>query len=435
MRRLLYPFLALLVSLAILLTGGGLLGTLLSVRMGVEEFPTQVIGLVMACYSVGFVVATLVCERIIRKVGHIRTFAALSAIAASSTLIYPLAVEPWVWGLMRGIFGFCLAGLYMLTESWLNDRTPREFRGQVLAFYMITSYAALGGGQFLLNLWDVSGFQLFSLAAFLFALSLVPVALTRAPSPELVDARPIGLRELYAISPLGLLGSTCAGVIAGSFFAMGPVYAGGAGFSLSEVAALMGATILGGLVLQWPLGKLADVYDRRSTILGVALAVGGCSFAIAIAGAGPSLLILGLAALWGGLAFTVYPLSLALANDFVAPEDLVGAAAGLLMMHGVGMIVGPIGSAYLMERIGPAGLFWGVGATALLLALFALYRKQVGEPLPLDEQTDFVAVPLAATVLTATLDPRSEEQQLEFEFEFAAEPTGADEGEAGRSEG
>ncbi|RFA39001.1 MFS transporter [Alkalilimnicola ehrlichii] len=223
MHRLLYPFIALLLSLAILLTGGGLLGTLMSVRMGVEGFPTQIIGIVMACYSVGFVLATLVCGKLIRIVGHIRTFAALSAVAASSTLVYPLIVDPIAWALMRGVFGFCLAGLYMLAESWLNDRTPREYRGQILAFYSITTYAALGGGQFLLNVWDVSGFQLFSLAAFLFALSLVPVALTRAPSPEIIEARPVGIRELYDISPLGLIGATCAGAIAGSFFAMGPI--------------------------------------------------------------------------------------------------------------------------------------------------------------------------------------------------------------------
>lgn len=430
MRRTLYPFSSLLMSLAILLTGSGLLGTLLAVRMGVEEFPTRIIGLVMACYSVGFVIAPLVCHRIIRKVGHIRTFAALSAIAAGSTLVYPVMIDPVVWALMRGVFGFCLAGLYMLAESWLNDRTPREYRGQVLAFYSITTYAGLGGGQFLLNVWPVTGFELFSVAAFLFAVALVPVALTRASSPQIIEARSVGLRRLYAISPLGLFGAACAGVISGSFMAMGPVFAEGVGFTLAQVSALMGATVLGGLLLQWPLGKLADIYDRRWTVFGVALGVALCSVLIALAARGPpGGGVLLLSAVWGGLAFTIYPLSLAIANDSIAPEELVGAAAGLLMTHGVGMIFGPVAAAYLMEATGPQGLFWGTGSVAALLAGFAYYRHRVGAPLVVAEQADFVTMPATSTAYASALDPRSEERQLEFDFgpgEEAVEATEAE---------
>jgi MFS family permease len=422
MRRLLYPFFALLLSLGILLTGVGLLGTLLAVRMGVEGFPTQVIGLVMASYSVGDVLATLLVDKVIRKVGHIRTFAALSAIAAGSTLLYPLLVHPVMWASMRAVLGFCLAGLYMLTESWLNDRTPRDYRSQVLAFYSITTYAALGGGQFLLNLWDITGFQLFSLAALLFALALVPVALTQAPSPQIIEAHPVSLRRLHEISPLGLVGSTCAGLMAGGFMAMGPVFAQGAGFSLTEVSGLMAATILGGLLLQWPIGRLADVYDRRWIIFWVAVGVGILSALIALSAETLPLAVLALSVLWGGLAFTVYPLALAVANDFIRPEELIGAAAGLLMVNGVGMIVGPVAFGWLMVVLGPAGLYWGIALVAALLALFAYYRHQVGEPLLVEEQTEFVTVPIASSAFTAALDPRGEEHQLEFEFEFHDEP-------------
>lgn len=416
MFRLLLLFVALLCSLAVLLTGSGLLGTLLAVRMGVEGLPPRVIGSVMACYSIGFVVATLVCERIIQKVGHIRAFAAFAAIAAGSTLVYPLFVNAWVWGAMRGVFGFSLAGLYMLAESWFNDRTPREYRAQMLAFYAITTYAGQGGGQFLLNLYPVTGYELFSIAAFLFAVALVPVALTRAPSPQIVQARPVGLGRLYDISPLGLAGSASAGMINGAFMAMGPVFAQGVGFSLASVSVLMGGTVLGGLLLQWPLGKLADLYDRRWTMFWVAVSVALCSTVIAVF-AGDSLsTVVVLAVLWGGFAFTIYPLSVAIANDFVAPDELVGLAAGLLMVHGVGMIIGPLGAAALMETIGPVGLFWGVAAVAGSLALFAYYRHQVGTPIVAEEQTGFRSMPVTSTAHVAVLDPRSDEHQLEFDF-------------------
>ncbi|KAB7627226.1 MFS transporter [Alkalilimnicola sp. S0819] len=428
MLPLLAPFIALLLSVAILLVGSGLLGTLLAVRMGVEDFPTEVIGVVMACYSVGFVLATFWFPRVIQKVGHIRSFAVLAAIAAGSTLVYPIVLDPLAWGLMRVIFGFSLAGMYIVTESWLNDRTPKERRGQLLAVYAITTNAALGGGQFLLGAWDIRGFELFSLAAFLFALALVPVALTRARSPELHETRPISLKALYAISPLGAAGSLTSGLFNGSFMAMGPVFAQGVGFSVNQVASLMGATILGGLVLQYPIGRASDRYDRFRTIIAVALAVVLVSVAIALlVHAGP-LVIIVLAALWGGLAFTIYPLSVALANDFMSREELVGAGAALLMVHGIGMIIGPIAAAALMSKVGAAGLFWGIAAAGVFLTLVAVYRNQVGEHVSLEEQTDYLAVPDTTPIAGTVMDPRAEEEQLEFQFDVDGESeTPADE--------
>lgn len=416
MATMLYPYLALLVSLGILLTGGGLLGTLLSVRMGVEAFPTQVIGVVMACYSVGFVLATLVLPRIISKVGHIRTFAMLGGLAAGSTVLYPVLVHPLPWGFMRGVFGFCVAGLYMVTESWLNDRTPRESRGQVLAFYSITTYAAMGGGQFLLNLWPVEGFELFNLAALLFAFAILPVALTRSRSPEISDPHPVGLRRLNDASPLGLLGSAVAGVISGGFIALGPVFAHGVGFELSEISLLMGATIAGGLVLQWPIGRLSDILNRRVVLTVIAALVAVASVAIVVMTELSALGVILLSMLWGGLAFTMYPLSLALVADYVAPEEMVGVSASLLLVHGVGMIIGPVAGGYLMGALGPTWLFWGIGAITLAFAGIGVLRQRYGERVAVEEQGEFVAVP-GVDVTPIALDPRSEEVQLEFDFE------------------
>ncbi|MDZ7809716.1 MAG: MFS transporter [Arhodomonas sp.] len=300
MLKTITPFIALFVSFGLLLTGGGLLGTLVGVRMTMEWFPTQVIGLVAACYSVGFVLATRVCGRLIARVGHIRAFAAFAVIGAISTLAYPIFIEPAVWGAMRLVYGFSIAGLYMVTESWLNDRTPREYRGQVFGFYSVVTYVGLGGGQFLLMFADPGGFELFSLSAALIGLALVPVTVTRTSSPELREIAAIGLRELYRASPLGLMASAAAGLINGAFLGMGPVYARGAGFSSSMIATLMGLTIVGGFLLQYPIGRLSDLYNRRDVIATVAAAVAVASFGMVfLTGVSPLAVVI-MAMLWGG---------------------------------------------------------------------------------------------------------------------------------------
>jgi MFS family permease len=414
--RLLAAFIALLLSLAVLLTGGGLLGSLVALRMEHEGFNTPMIGAVMACYSAGFIIASMYFSRIILRVGHIRAFGVLAALAAGSTLIYPLVISPIAWGVMRGVLGFSVAGLYMVVESWLNGRTPREVRGTVLAFYSIATYAALGSGQLLLNTWPIDGFQLFSLAALLFAVSLLPVALTRAPSPELVQARPVGLLRLYRISPLGLVGSAGAGLLSGTYVALGPVFGRQAGLEISDVASFMAAGMVGGLLLQWPVGWVSDRVSRRLVIVGVSALVALASAAIVLVGGGSVGLLIGLTLLWGGLTFTLYPLSLALSNDFIEPEELIGTGAGLLLVHGVGMMLGPVLVGQLMQDLGTGALFGSLAAVAAFLAVFGLWRQRVGQPLAVADQGHYRAVPLDVTPQIGGLDPRWEEPQLEFDF-------------------
>lgn len=415
MRHTISPFLALFASFGLLLTGGGLLSTLVGVRMSHEWFPTEVIGLVTACYSVGFVLATRVCGRIIARVGHIRSFAAFAALAAISTLAYPVLIEPWVWAGMRLAYGFSLAGLYMVTESWLNDRTPRERRGQVLGVYSIVTYLGLGGGQFLLLSGDPAGFELFSLSAMLIAAAVVPVTITRIASPELPEIVPVRLRDLYAASPLGLVGSAAAGVINGGFLGMAPIYARGVGFSNSGVATLMGLTILGGFLLQWPIGRLSDRFNRRYVIAAVSLAVAVCSGGIILASGMSDRIVIALAVLWGGLAFTVYPIAVSLTNDFVEPSELLGASAGLLLVHGVGMVLGPVVASQLMGVIGPTGLFWTIAGAGVMLGVYALARTRLGPPIPVTEASHYRVLP-RESVYSGQFDPRHEPQQLELDF-------------------
>jgi len=412
---------ALFVSMGIMLLGGGLLGTLLAVRMGVEGMRPEVIGLVMACYSVGFVLGTLVCARIIQRVGHIRCFAAFAAVTACAALMHGLFFSAVTWALMRIAFGFAVAGLYMVTESWLNDRTPREFRGQVLGVYVITTSLALGSGQFLLNVWDVTGHQLFSLAAILMAAALVPVSLMKITSPELRETRRVGLKQLYNISPLATFTSFASGLINGGFFALGPVFAVGVGFSTTAVATFMGSAILGGLFLQYLIGRLSDRFDRRKVIMVVTTVVAMISLVIAVQDDPVLLVIIVLAVFWGGCHFTVYALSLALAHDFMDAEERVPASASLLLMHGVGMIIGPLVLSFLMGWMDEQGLFFGFAVISISIALFGWYRSRIGESIVVENQEAYVPSPqvLASTPMIAAMDPHDDELQMEFLFDFA----------------
>ena len=413
---LLTTFVALFFSLAVLLAGVGLLGSLTALRLEHEGLGAGLIGAVMAAYSAGFVLACLFFGRIIRRVGHIRAFAVLVALAAGSTLIYPLVIDPITWAAMRAVLGFASAGLYMVVESWLNSRTPREVRGGVLAVYSIATYAALGGGQLLLNLWPIDAFQLFNLAALLFALALLPVSLTRAPAPELAQPHPVSVARLYRISPLGMAGACAGGLMSGTFVALGPVFGRQVGLSVAEVATLMAAGMLGGLLLQLPVGWLSDRVSRPLAIVGVSTLVALASSAIVLVGGASATLLATLVLLWGGLAFTIYPLSLAIANDAITPEELVGTGAALLLMNGIGMMLGPVLIGRLMAMFGEAAMFGSMAAMAALLALFGMRRHVVGNQVPVAEQTHFHPVPADATSLTAALDPRLEDPQLELDF-------------------
>ena len=426
MSRTLASLATLFLSMGILLLGGGLLGTLLSVRMGMEGLRSETIGLVMACYSVGFVLATLTCTPIIQRVGHIRCFAAFSALACCAALIHGLRVDPWLWGGMRILFGFSLAGIYMVTESWLNDRTPREFRGRVLSIYIIVTSVALGSGQFLLNVWDVSGYQLFSLAAILMAVALVPVALTRVASPELRPTRRVGLRRLYEISPLATVTAFASGLTNGAFFALGPVFAVAVGFSINQVATFMGATILGGLVLQYIIGRLSDRFDRRRVITAVTSLVCVVSIGLALAYEAGVLIVASMAVIWGGLNFTIYALALALAHDFMSQEERVPASATMLLTHGVGMIAGPVLMARLMGLVGPEGLYLGFAGIAVAIAVFGWYRTRFGETLQVESQGAYRPAPqtMTATQYSVELQVDTEEAQMEFDFESAEQGAG-----------
>ncbi len=396
----LLPLTALLVATAFLLLGNGLFSTLLAVRAGIEGYATEVTGTIMAAYFAGLVAGVFWCRRIVREVGHIRAFAAFAAILSVLPLAHAFLVYPWAWAMLRALAGLALAGLFMVTESWINERASNLNRGRVLAVYMITFYGAVAAGQFLINLAPPRDLALFVLVSALFSLAIVPVCVTRTAAPAPMPAIGFGLRDLYRLSPLAVVGALATGLTNAAFYGMGPVFARDIGLSLSGVSRLMGVTILGGLLLQWPIGRLSDHVDRRHMIMAIALLIALTSAGMVIGARHVSPWLFVLAACYGGGAFALYSVCTAHANDFLISEQRINATGGLLIVYGTGAACGPIIASVVMGRIGPEGLYLSCGSFQLALFAFAVYRSFIRPTILQALRRPLVLLPRSSPVIT-----------------------------------
>ena len=384
---------SLLLSYGLLLLANGLFGTLLGIRSKIEGFETEVVGLIMAAYFLGLLQGALRASTVVAAVGHIRAFAAFASVMSVTALLHVIVVDPIVWCVLRFASGFCMAGMILVTESWLNARCTNRTRGQVLALYMVTNYFFAGCGQFLLTVADPARFQLFSAASIIFSLALVPVLLTRASAPNPPKRAPLNLRELWRTSPLGLLGSFCAGLVNASFYSLAPVFALGLGFSIGATSTFMASVIFGGLLLQYPVGHLSDRIDRRTVLTMVALGAAAACVGIVVVSQWNLRWIYVAGAVYGGLSFTVYSLCIAHANDFAPPDKHVQTASGLLTAYGMGAFLGPIVAATFMARLGPQGLFIMSALVSGFLGGFAMYRMRRRVAPSKEEQSRIITLP------------------------------------------
>jgi len=329
--------------------------------------------------------------------------------------LHALYLAPWFWWMLRLFSGIALMGSYMVVESWLNERTDPEYRGRVFSVYMALTFLGLGLGQFLLNFADIHSQSLFIVIAIFYAICLIPVALTRAVNPPPPDITEVRLIRYIRSAPLGLYGSLAAGINAGAFFTLGPVFGLKSGLEVPLVAGFMGLTILAGLVLQWPVGTFSDRFDRRRVLGGLSLAVASASLGVITAADDSRSLLLCAAVAYGGVAFTIYPVAVAHANDFFQAGERVAGSATIILFYSCGAFLGPMLAASVMSWSGPKGLFGFIGINSLILALVALAaaissRKVVREPIP--------AIPVPRTShLAVALDPRMEVEGVSAEPE------------------
>lgn len=409
MTRMVASLSALILSIVLLVSGNAFLMTLLGIRLSLEQVSPDVIGWVLVCYSIGFVLGTLYVHKIIGRVGHIRAFAVFAAMAAVASLIYPMAMSTFVWAILRVLSGFSIAGVLVVIESWFSSRATNANRGALFAVYQIVFYLSAAGGQLIVNVGDPSSFLPFSLAAILLTLALIPLSLTRMEAPVIEQTSRMSIFKLARESFSGVAGALICGVLIGGFYALGPVYATLVGLDVARTSTFMASAIVAAMLVAWPLGRLCDRFDRRRVMFWVAVLGAGAALGVATLGAGNALVLTLLVGAFTGLSATVYPIAVAITNDRMESHRIVAASATLLLSYGVGSVIGPIVMAELINLFGPAGLFFGNAGFLLLLAGITSYRISHTEDVPVEEQEHFVpAMPETSPVLTE-MDPRNTE--------------------------
>lgn len=404
------PVRSLLIAIFILMSGSGFLSTLISLRLEPDS-STIVIGLIATSYFAGLVIGALRAGDVVRRVGHIRAFAAFVALLSASTLAYALYQNPWLWSGLRLIDGVCVAGVFVCLESWLNDRAEPDTRGSILAAYMVALYSGQALGQMLLGATGAMPAVPFQVASILITLAILPLCLTRSMAPEAPEPSAFSIRTLFGVSPLGAFGATTTGLMLGGFYGMAAVHVSRLGLDLAQTASFMMIVILGGVALQWPLGRLSDRYDRRRVIVIAFSATLVVSLMLALmAREGWALFLLG--GMFGGLSFALYPLCVAHSNDRLLSSDRVAASGRLVLLYSAGAALGPVGAAAMMTLAGSAGLFLFTGLCAGGTVVFGLWRQTAAAPVPDEEQQDFQMMP-RTTPQVAILDPHHPEADMD----------------------
>jgi MFS family permease len=403
------PILSLLRGTAFLLAASGLHGLLLPLRGQAEGFSTASLGLLGTAWAGGFVAGCFFAPRLVRKVGHVRAFGAFAASGAIVALLTGLVIEQYVWIGLRAFTGFTMAGAFMVIESWLNEKATNENRGTVFGLYMMVTYASIMAGQMIVAMGDVTQASLFMVAGIFFCLSLIPTAVSSAATPKPLENVSLDLRGLYANSPVAVIGCFLVGVANGAWGTLGAVYGARIGITTAQIALMTSIVVVAGAVMQLPVGRISDVTDRRYVLGGAA--VGSALFALLVFLVEPRIgwLVLVMTGAYGALAYTLYSIAVAHANDHARPEDFVKVSGGLLLLYGFGTMVGPVLGAALMSEMRPESLFLATALPHVLLAAYALLRINRRAPVPREAKDAFKTMPSdrAATPEAVRLDPRT----------------------------
>ncbi|MEM0946664.1 MAG: MFS transporter [Pseudomonadota bacterium] len=364
---------ALLFGIMLLMLGNGIQGTLLGIRGGIEGFSTFEMSIVMSAYFAGFLGGSRLTPEMIRRVGHIRVFAALGSFTSAILILFPAITEPWAWILLRVFIGFCFSGIYVTAESWLNNSVENDNRGKALSLYVIVQMAGIISAQGIVSLGDPSGFILFIVPSVLVSLSFAPILLSISPTPAFERTQPMTLIELWGVSPLGCVGMFLLGGMFSAMFGMSSVYGTESGFTVAQISLFIALIYTGGLVMQYPIGFLSDRMDRRLLIL-VVSAIGGVAALVGLALGSSFVVVLAASFIVGGTANPLYALLLAYTNDFLDFDKMAGASGGLLFINGIGAVTGPLITGWMMTTVGPRGFWLFVAILMLGLASYAIWR-------------------------------------------------------------
>ncbi|WP_112323770.1 MFS transporter [Oceanibium sediminis] len=400
---------ALFLGLLLLMIGNGLQGTLLGLRGAIEGFDASIMSLIMSAYFAGFLFGSRLTPIMIRRVGHVRVFAALASLISAAFILYAALPNPLIWGAMRLLVGMCFAGVYVVAESWLNESATNENRGQALSLYLIVQMVGVISAQGLLNLADAGGYTLFVIMSVLVSVSFAPILLSVSPAPVFSATKRMTLREVYNVSPLGMVGMFLLGSIVAAMFGMSAVYATEAGLTIAQTSLFVAMIYFGGMVLQFPIGWMSDRMDRRWLILGCT-AAGALSVVVLLPFVDSFTVVCILGFVIGGVSNPLYALLIAYTNDFLEHEDMTAASGGLIFATGVGAIFGPLIIGVLMNAFGSSMFFIFIGGVLALIAAYAAYRMTQRAAPSADDTSSYAPVLPQATAVA-----------VEFAQEYAIE--------------
>jgi MFS family permease len=415
MTSILKSFIALYTAMFLLSIGLGLLATFLSLRLTIEGFSPQITGMILTSYFIGWIVGSFLCSRLIKSVGHIRAFAAFASIATAMIMLHGCYISAVTWAVFRFFSGIATLGLFMVIESWLNECTQPKARGRVFSIYMVICYLGISIGQQLLKFGDIKDQTLLFIIGFLMVLCIIPIALTRSIHPEMPEVEPMKLKRILKKAPMGISGCFAAGVLVSSFYTMGPVFCHQINLSVSQISYFMTTIVLGGLILQWPVGAFSDRFDRSVVIPVLCILFAVISGLMIVAAQNNFSIFLATAAVFGGLIFTIYPSAVARAHDMFEPKDVVNVSSALLLFFGIGAVIGPIASSTAIALFDtPYGFFVFLSGASSVYALFSfiLRRREIVQIISVEEQVDFMVMTDTSQV-AMHIDPRSEFEKTE----------------------
>ena len=402
---------ALFFGFALISLAHGLQGTLIGVRAVVEGFSFISTGFIVAGYYVGYLTGSIVIPIFLKRVGHIRVFAALASLASIAILLHSVFIEPYMWFFIRILTGISLAGIYVIMESWLNDKATNETRGQILSIYMIITFSFLGMGQFLLNLSDPAKVDLFILVSILLSFALLPILLSVSEAPNITNPKKFSLKRLFVISPLGFVGAFFTGLAHSAILGYGAVFAAAKGFGIFEISIFMVIVTSFGALFQWPIGYISDKIDRRIILITVTLIASALSLFIVASSYISLIIFFLLLAIYAGMSLPMYSLTVAHTNDFLQQDEIIGASSAFAILVGLGAICGPITASFFMNIIGPDGFFVYLFVVHGLLGLFGLYRMAKRSK-PADLESQYTPLPrnisAAGMELAAISEPLDE---------------------------
>lgn len=412
MVRSLLPLVALLLGSAFLLFAGGLNGLILPVRGEAEGFSAASLGLLGTGWAIGYVAGCLRTPALVARVGHIRAFGAMCAIAAIAVLLSLLLITPWVWIPVRALSGFCFAGAAMIVESWLNERTEASSRGRVFGIYTMVNLAATTAGQMVLTLGDATGYIFFVVAAIVYCLALLPTAISATSTPKPLTSVSLNLRALWRNSPIAVFAVLMVGVSNASFGTLAAVYGARIDLSVGDIALFASIPILAGALAQIPVGIASDSRDRRWVLVGTAI-VALIADGFFLSGLTTStIFVLSASALFGAAVYSMYPIIVAQANDHAAPGTYIQVSGGLLLVYGIGSIVGPTAAGFAMTSFGPSALFATTAIAHVMLIAFAVLRILTAPPTRPEEKANFQTAPLARMSTPETAALAADEAEL-----------------------